>query len=46
VIIDDLDAKGVAVTPSETDPPLFVDPDAVLALSITFKSLELIRARN
>ena len=46
VIIDDLDVKGVTLTPPETDPPLLVDPDAVLALAIAFQSLELIRARN
>jgi hypothetical protein len=46
VIIDDLDVKGVTVTPPETDPSLFVDPYAVLALSIALQSLELIRARN
>ena len=46
VIIDDLDVKGVTLTPPETDPPLLVDPDAVLALAIVFQSLELIRARN
>src|SRR5690242_293458 len=34
------------VTPPETDPPLLVDPDAVLALSIALQSLELIRAWN
>jgi hypothetical protein len=32
VIIDNLDIKGVTVTPLETDPPLPVDPNAVLAL--------------
>jgi len=46
VIIDDLDVKGVTVTPPETDPPLLVDPNAVLALSIALQSLELIRAWN
>jgi hypothetical protein len=37
-MIDDLDVKGMPVTPPETDPPLLVDPDAVLALSITLQS--------
>ena len=46
VIIDNLDIKGVTVTPPETDPPLLVDPYAVLALPIAFQSLKLIRARN
>ena len=46
MIIDDLDVKGVTVTPLETDPPLLVDPNAVLALSTTLQTFELIRARN
>jgi hypothetical protein len=28
----DLDVKRVTVTPPETNPPLLIDPDAVLAL--------------
>jgi hypothetical protein len=44
VIIGDLDVKGVTATPSEADPPLLVDPYAVIALSIALKSLELVRA--
>jgi len=46
MIIDDLDIECVTATPPETDPPLPVDPNAVLALPITFQSLKLIRARN
>jgi hypothetical protein len=46
VIVDNLDVKGVTVTPLETDPPLLIDPNTVLALSITLQSLELIRAWN
>jgi hypothetical protein len=42
MIIDDLDIECVSVTPPETDPPLLVDSDAVLALSITLQSLRLI----
>jgi len=34
MIIDDLDVQSVIITPLETDPPLLVDSDAVLALSI------------
>jgi hypothetical protein len=34
VIIDDLDLVSVAIEPFETDTPLVVDPDAVLAGSI------------
>jgi hypothetical protein len=32
VIVDDLDIKGVTVTPPETDPPLLGDPNAVLVV--------------
>jgi hypothetical protein len=46
VIIDDLDVKGMPVTPPKADPPLLVDSDTVLALSITLQSLELIRTWN
>ena len=46
MIIDDLDIECVTVTPPEADPPLLVDPNAVLALPITLQSLKLIRARN
>jgi hypothetical protein len=41
MIIDDLDVKGVTGTPPETDPPLPVDADDVLALSIALQRLEL-----
>ena len=46
MVIDDLDVKGMTITPLETDSPLLVDSNAVLALSITLQSLELIRAWN
>jgi hypothetical protein len=46
VIIDDLDIERVTVTPTETDPPLLVDPQAVLALAIALQRLELVRAWN
>jgi hypothetical protein len=38
VIVDDLDIKGVTVTPPETGPPLLGNPNAVLALPIAFSS--------
>jgi len=46
MIVDDLDVQGVTVTPPEADPPLLVDPYAVLALAIAPQSLELIRTWN
>jgi hypothetical protein len=36
----------MAISPPEADSPLFVDPDAVLALPVTLESLELVRGRN
>src|SRR5258708_6152374 len=39
VIIDDLYVLRGASSPSKTDPPLVVDPDAVLALALPFESL-------
>jgi hypothetical protein len=41
VIVYDLDVEGVALAPRETDPPLVVDANAILASPITcelFKS--------
>jgi hypothetical protein len=35
VVIHDLNVKGVAILPPEADPPLLVDPNAVLSLTIT-----------
>ena len=42
VIIDDFDIVSVVVAPYEADPPLRVDPDAVLAGAITAQGLEAI----
>jgi len=42
MIIDNLNFVGVALSPHETDTPLLVDPDAVLALSVTSKLLQMI----
>lgn len=46
MVIDDFHINGVAVTPFEANPPLLIDTDAVLAFSITFQNLELIRDGN
>jgi hypothetical protein len=40
VVIHDFDVVGVTTSPSEADPPLVVDPDAVLALPITPQQLQ------
>jgi len=40
VIIHDLDLESVPFAPRKTNPPLVVNTDAVLALSIAFQSLQ------
>jgi hypothetical protein len=46
MVIDDLDFVRVGSTPDETDPPLIVDPDAVLAFAVATKLLEPIPRRR
>jgi hypothetical protein len=41
----DLDPEGFAVPPRETDPPLIVDADAVLALPMARQSFEPVAGR-
>jgi len=36
VVINNLDVESVAIVPAEANPPLIVDPNAPLPLSITF----------
>ena len=45
MVIGDLDAIGVAVTPSETDPPLIVDSNAVLPSTIAFQAFQPVSGR-
>ncbi len=40
MVIDDLHVAGVVVSPAEADPPLIVDPDAVLALPVACQCLQ------
>jgi hypothetical protein len=40
VVIDNFNRVRVAVPPHKTDPPLLVDPNAMLASAITFESLQ------
>jgi len=42
VIVHDLDPRGISPAPPEADPPLVVDPDAVLTCAITSQALETI----
>jgi hypothetical protein len=46
VIIDDLDVVGIPTGPAEADPPLVVDPDAVLAVPISCQCFETIARRG
>ena len=42
MIIGNLDVVGISVPPHETDPPLVVDADAVLAATIALQSFETV----
>jgi len=46
VIIDDLNVLGAIRRPSETDPVLIVDPNAMLSLAVTLQDLEPIPWRD
>ena len=46
MVIDDLNVVCVAIPPSEADPPLIVDPDAVLALAISLERFKPITGRR
>jgi hypothetical protein len=46
VIIDDLYVMSIARTPSETNAPLVVDPDAVLTGPVTFQRFQPVAGRN
>ena len=42
MIINDFDVLSAGIVPSETDPELVVDPDAVLSFPVAFKSFQTI----
>ena len=46
MIVDDLDLKGIAAVPAKADAPLVIDPNAVLACSLSRKPLEAIAGRH
>ena len=46
VVIDDFHVVGVAVSPTEADAPLIVNPDAVLAFALPLQGFEPIGRRN
>lgn len=46
MVVDDLDGERVAVVPAEADPPLGIDPDAVLTETISAQGFEAIPGRH
>ena len=46
MVVDDLDVEGIGGAPDETDAPLIVDADAVLARTIALERLEPIAGRD
>jgi hypothetical protein len=46
MVIHDLDAVGIPILPEETNPPLIVDPNAVLTFAVTFQSLKAVGRRR
>jgi hypothetical protein len=46
VIVDDLDFPSFAVAPSETDPPLIVDSNTHLTLTVTVQRLQTVAGRR
>jgi hypothetical protein len=46
MVVHDLNIVGIARSPTKTDPPLFVDADAVLAFAIPSQPLQPVPRRN
>jgi hypothetical protein len=46
MVVNDLHLLRSSVRPHETDPPLVVDPDAVLSGSVTLERFEPVTGRN
>jgi hypothetical protein len=46
VIVDDLRAVSVALPPHETEPPLIVDSDAMLTLTVAVELLQAVAGRD
>ena len=45
MIVHDLNILGSAIVPAETDPPLIIDPDAVLPRAIAREPFEAVTRR-
>lgn len=46
MIVADLNLRCIRSCPTETDPPLIIDSDGVLSLSVTFQCLESVNRRD
>jgi hypothetical protein len=46
VVIDDFHLVGTVIPPDEADTPLVVDPNAVLALTVTAQGLQAVTAQG
>lgn len=46
MIVNNIDLIGMAVLPDETDPPLCIDADAVLAPAISLQGLQPVARRE
>jgi hypothetical protein len=46
MVINDLHTLSAMTGPAEADPPLIIDPDAVLSFSVATQSLQPIAGRN
>jgi len=46
MVIDDLHVISVRAAPNETDPPLVIDPDTMLAAPVTFQRFQAIAGWN
>jgi len=42
MVVNDFDIVDIAFVPTETQPPLIIDPDGVLSLAITLERFESI----
>ncbi len=45
MVISDFHVKGIALLPFEADPPLVIDPDAVLSLPVPLKYFQAVPGR-
>jgi hypothetical protein len=46
VVVDDFDILRSSGSPYETDPPLIIDPNAVLARSVGFERFQTVAGRH